>query len=256
MTDSDSGPPTEADRELVGVFIAIQLARTPDKFKQIEFAGDVTEFAGTATPSRAQVAQYLEHRHLGFPSDEVEVEAAWTFVNGVAAMFPEEAKTISRVENISLAMQSAIGNVLPVVLDLSWTVQRSRKPNLITSDRPISNWRKPGKLDQFEGVRIGTAEETRIPIGPRHLLILRKNGPRWSSEEVEPSRFYLANEDVADRCSTIVIASRHRKEYLERLSLAQHGPTLRFHIGPGTRRFPDVSEEPMGDVLHMWTPRR
>ncbi|MFM9700154.1 hypothetical protein [Streptomyces europaeiscabiei] len=64
------------------------------------------------------------------------------------------------------------------------------------------------------------------------------------------------NQDLADTCEQVVIGHPDRHAALDRVQLSKRGPTLRFNTAPGTRKYPDGTEEPMGDILHMYTTRR
>ena len=54
----------------------------------------------------------------------------------------------------------------------------------------------------------------------------------------------------------VVIGHPDRHVALDRVQLNRRGPTLRFNTAPGIRKNPDGTEEPMGDILHMYTTRR
>ena len=139
---------------------------------------------------------------------------------------------------------------------MHWTVERCRRAMLLTSDRPVMNWRPPSTRDQFEGIGIETAQEVRLPITPTELLVMRHVGGHADLVSVEPRRFEDVNRDIAAQCHEFVVARPHRARQLESLPLAKHRPVLRFHVGPGYRQRADGSLEAMGDIVHTWLPTR
>jgi hypothetical protein len=242
------------ERDLVSLFIGLQIARAPDRLKQIELVEDIERFTGTSQPTRVQVAQFLRERHLGFDPEDREVEAVWTYATAFDNMFAGQPK-LTRLDSIGMALNSAITELSPRISARSWLVRSCRKRILVTTDRPVTNWTRPGVGDQIRGVGLEGAEEVRLPIGPQHLLVLKKSGPSLSRQQVEPRDFYGANLDAVARCANAVIASPHRSRYLADLELKEFGPKLRFNIGPGFRKLSDGSTQEIGDIIHMFTPR-
>ena len=244
------------ERELVAIFIALQVVRLPDHFIQGEIASRVAEHCGTTEPSRDQVGDYLEKRHLGFRPETREVEAAWSFVTAILRIHRSEGG-LTRPEAIGLGLDIAIKKLAPFILSCSWKVEHCRKRSLITSDRPVTYWAKPSKMDQLQGLGMVNASEIWLPLDPQSLLTLTNSGGATVAGvvDVKPRRFEVVNSEIAARCSKCVVATPHRSAALMKMHLGKHGPALRFNMAPGIRRLPDGSTEPMGDVLHMWTPR-
>lgn len=244
-----------SDRETISLFIAVQIVRLPEHFLKGEFAWRVIKHCNSTAPSRDDVAEYLSSVHLGFPPQEHEVEAAWTFASGIIEMYRNQ-ENWNREKSIGVSLGIAVGKIAPFVNAITWRVEKCRKFNLMTTDRPVTYWTRPSSLDQVRGVGLSNAEEVWPPLDPQNLLVLsRMNAAAAQVQQVEPGRFNKVNEEVAARCDKVVIAAPHRAHALEKLDLKVHGPTLRFNLGPGLQRFPNGSQEKIAEVLHLWTPR-
>lgn len=240
-------------RDLVSLFVALQITRTPDQIRQIEFIENVVRFAGSDSPTSYQVARYLEQVHLGFPPGANEVEAAWAFVTGAKAM---DSTSVTRTDTISILFATAIRELSPRIAARSWRVRHCRKRILVTTDRPVTNWTRRSRADAIGGTGLANAFEVRLPLGPQHLLVIdNRETASLTYEEVKPRTFYEVNSEAVARCATVVMASPHRSNYLGSLQMTDRGPTLRFRVGPGYQQLPDGSKRRMNDVIHMYTPR-
>ncbi|MFE0581034.1 hypothetical protein [Streptomyces sp. NPDC058874] len=62
-------------------------------------------------------------------------------------------------------------------------------------------------------------------------------------------------QDLADNCEQVVVGHPDRHTALDKVELSKRGPTLRFNTAPGIRKNPDGTQEPMGDILHIYTSR-
>lgn len=99
-------------------------------------------------------------------------------------------------------------------------------------------------------------DSVRLPLDPQNLLVLTKTGPSAGRRIlVEPKQFAEVNAETAARCSRFIVAVTHRSPYLEALPLTEHEPTMRFNIAPGVRKYPSGEEQPISDIIQMWTPR-
>lgn len=162
----------------------------------------------------------------------------------------------SKSEVMRMLFGIAIRELAPRLERYSWTLEHCRKPILFSSDRPVMHWRQPSPRDRYEGVGLETADETRMPLTPNDLLVIRQSGVDSAIQQVQPKRFDRVNLDVASQCHEFVIATPSLVRDLELLKLAKHRPVLRFDIGPGFQQMPNGQREPTGDVIHSWVPVR
>lgn len=116
-------------------------------------------------------------------------------------------------------------------------------------------WRPHTVSDTYRGFGLEGAQEIRLPVSPTAQLVLTP-GDGTSVEEVKLSRVASCNQDITDNCQHVVIGHPDRPTALDKVELKGRGPVLRFNVAPGVRENPDGTQEPMGDILHMWTTRR
>lgn len=156
------------------------------------------------------------------------------------------------------AIRLAFGtvNVLEqAILRMHWSLEVARKPRLITSDAPLVLWRPPTRGDQFEGLGLDNAEEVRFPISPAMQLVLGHR-QREPATRVEPDRVRACNADMALACYHVVVGHPRRERQLKLLDLPARPPVVRFNTGPGYKAKPDGTDDYMGEILHVWVPRR
>jgi Protein of unknown function (DUF4238) len=152
-------------------------------------------------------------------------------------------------------MFQSVDQLVPVLLDRWWTLEIARKPRLITSDCPLVIWRKPSPRDAYEGVGVGNAQEVRFPLDPRKQLVLTPTGSSLV-RVIEPKRVRACNVDIAGGCHRFIVGHPDRRNALHEVPLTSKRPVLRFNTGPGYERRPDGTMAYLGEVLHMWVPRR
>ncbi|MEU9979556.1 hypothetical protein [Streptomyces sp. NPDC051014] len=150
---------------------------------------------------------------------------------------------------------SAVQARIPQYRARHWRLETSRKPISLTSDAPLVLWRPETPSDAYQGFGLEDAHEIRFPVSPTaQLVLLPGNGT--SSEEIKLSRVISCNQDLTESCQQVVVGHPDRHAALDRVQLMEQGPTLRFNTAPGIRKNPDGTEEPMGDILHLYTTRR
>lgn len=240
------------ERDAAALFAALQFVRTPQSLARRNFVASVAEFTSERPVSKDSVRRFLAEEYLGFAPEDAEVECAWILVTH--AMDTGDLPTSD--ETFTMAMDVALKEIAPRLGQLRWTVETCRKPILFTSDRPVMCWRPKSYRDRFEGLGLDNADEIRMPLDPRSLLILRRSVHGVTPVRVEPKRFAQVNVDIAAQCFEFVSTRRHRIGDLHSLQMADRLPTLRFNMAPGWRAMPGGRDEPMGDILHMWTPAR
>jgi hypothetical protein len=247
---TQGGAVTGDVRSAISLFAAIQLVRTREHLAQVEFLNNFGEFSSRRPVERDDIRAFLEERHLRFPPSEREVEAAWT----LAYVMFNKGGPLTKGEVMRMLFGIAIRELAPRLERYSWTVEHCRKPLLFSSDRPVMHWRRPSPRDRYEGIGLETADETRMPLTPNDLLVIRRSDVETAIQQVQPKRFDRVNMDIASQCHEFVIATPSMARDLELLTLAKHRPVLRFDIGPGFQQMPDGRREPTGDVLHSWVP--
>jgi hypothetical protein len=238
------------EREMLAVFLAVQLTRTPEQRDRVLFPKHVADSAGGREIDAVVVAEYLERVHLGFPPDAAEVRAALDFVQ-IALRDPS---FLTKEYAIQL-MLNGVDQFVPVLLDLGWALEIARKPQLLTSDLPLVIWRKPSRRDRYEGVGIANAEEIRFPLDPGKQLVLTSSEAP-PVQRIEPSRVRSCNADIASACHRFIVGHPHSTKRLQEVPLVRKRPVSRFNTGPLHETMPDGSTSYRGEVLHMWVPRR
>ncbi|MDQ1027016.1 hypothetical protein QF035_004598 [Streptomyces umbrinus] len=252
IDETDMPPlPGSDDRELLCLYLAVQMARTPRKRTMMLFAGNLTAYADGREVDKKLVAEYLTKKHLGYTPRPAEAEGAWAFCHGLRA---ESGGDPTQNDAVILPLQS-VQVCLPEFRARHWRLEASRKPNFLTSDAPLVVWRPHTASDAFSGFGLKDAEEIRFPVSPSAQLVLIP-GQGTSVEEVKLSRVGTCNQDIADSCQHVVVGHPDRHAALDKVELRKRGPVLRFNVGPGVQENSDGTHEPMGDILHMWTTRR
>ncbi|MFD5720943.1 DUF4238 domain-containing protein [Streptomyces sp. NPDC127036] len=150
---------------------------------------------------------------------------------------------------------SSVQACIPQYRARHWRLETSREPIFLTSDAPLALWRPEIPSDAYQGFGLEGADEIRFPVSPTAQLVLIP-GRGTSAEEVKLSRVISCNQDLLDSCEQVVIGHPDRHAALDKAQLNQRGPVLRFNTAPGIRKNPDGTEEPMGDILHLYTTRR
>ncbi|WP_432104129.1 DUF4238 domain-containing protein [Streptomyces sp. bgisy091] len=247
-------PPTVGtdDRELLCLYMAVQMVRTPRKRTALRFGRDVTAYADGRQVDQALMTEYLTRKHLGHPPRAAEVQGAWDYYHGTRAMNGGNDSTRNEAVTVPL---STVEACIPQYRARHWRLEISRKPAFLTSDAPLVLWRPETPSDAYQGFGLEGAQEIRFPVSPTAQLVLIP-GQGTSAEEVKLSRVISCNQDLTDSCEQVVVGHPDRHAALDRVELSKRGPALRFNTAPGIRKNPDGTEEPMGDILHMYTTRR
>lgn len=242
--------PTSEAYGTLAIFLAVQFTRTPLTRERIMFPHGVSRYADGRELDDALMADYLERVYLGFRPEDSEVRAALT----VSQYLLREPEFFTKDNAIGLAF-STVERVAQVIAGMHWSLEVARKPRLITSDAPLVLWRTPTYRDNFEGFGLGNAEEVRFPINPGLQLVLTHER-REALRRIEPDRVRACNANMALACYQVIVGHPRRERQLKLLDLPARRPALRFNTGPGYKALPDGSEESMGDILHLWVPRR
>ncbi|MGW7359982.1 DUF4238 domain-containing protein [Streptomyces sp. NPDC054802] len=240
------------DRELLCLYLAVQMARTPRKRTIPLFGRNVTSYANGREVDLALMTEYLTRKHLGHPPGAAEAQGAWGYYHGTRAMNGGNDPTHDEAVAVTL---TSVQVCIPQYRARHWRLETSRKPIFLTSEAPLVLWRPETPSDAYQGFGLEGAHEIRFPVSPTAQLVLiprprhiRRRGQAQPSDQLQPGpRGQLR-------------ASRHRASGPARSSRPGPAEQARAHaalqLGPGIRKNPDGTEEPMGDILHMYTTRR
>ncbi|WUI51958.1 DUF4238 domain-containing protein [Streptomyces sp. NBC_00414] len=253
--DETGMPPAAGtdDRELLCLYLAVQMARTPRKRTGPLFGRNVTAYADGRNVDLALMTEYLTRKHLGHPPRVAEAQGAFDYYHGTRAMNGGNDPTHDEAVTVTL---SSVRVCIPEYRARHWRLETSRKPIFLTSDAPLVLWRPETPEDAYRGFGLEGAHEIRFPVSPTAQFVLVP-GQGTSAEEVKISRAISCNQDLADTCEQVVVGHPDRHAALDRVQLSMRGPTLRFNTAPGFRENPDGTLAPMGqDILHMYTTRR
>jgi hypothetical protein len=217
------------DRQLVSMFMALQIARSREHIAQTAFSSELAEFTEERPPSREIVHRFINERH-GHTPEDAEVEAARTL-----ATFEMQEFVASFDTAFSVSMKNATTRMAPLLDGLHWRVETVDAPVLWTSDRPVMPWRPPSSRDRFEGVGYGNADEIRMPLSPAAMLILQRRASQ-SPVRVDKRRFHAYERDIALQCYEFVVCLPGRRARLDTESMAPNRPAVRFHRPSSTLR--------------------
>lgn len=237
------------DRCALSLFLGLQITRTTGHREQVMFPERVARWAGQRTLSEDLVAEYLEKEHLGFPPRPREAEGAYLYVSKA---LEDGAATSKFAIDMMLRM---IEEFVPRLLVLNWTLELDPKQRLVASDTPVVIWRKPTRMDDFEGVGIDNAAELRFPLDPGKQLVLSKR-KRPRQIRMETHRVRRSNADMADGCHRLVVGRPDQISVLGGLSLGSRAPVVRFNVAALIVQTPDGRQVEEGDAMHMFVPRR
>lgn len=212
-------PENEA-REHLAIFLALQMNRGHD-------VRDLEQQAMTAITRmilRVAPPEYIREtlREKGIEIDD----------DRIAAMKTADV-TVTPRQNRSVEMMLRMAvELAPHFLALTWHIVRFERPMLLTSDRPVTLWRRPSGPNDPYGVGIATAEEIHFPISPKMSLLLRPVRP-------VPEGVLSGNAKVAQHINRLVATQAFRWIYhtpgltpLQGIPLHPHGPRVFSGLGP------------------------
>jgi hypothetical protein len=161
--DRTSWPPSPEDRSILANFIALQITRG-STFRELQagIIDDIMKMAG-----RMQAAHPEGIR--GLLGDEVTDEE----VEEVTATLRAGDFTVTPNKNASIidAMHVA-AELVGYTVGLRWDLIVSPVPAILTSDAPVSLWRRKHGPNDNWGVGVETADEITFPIDPNQCLLL------------------------------------------------------------------------------------
>ena len=248
---SGSLPPLgSTDRSTLANFMAIQMSRNLDDFAVFFIlAREASKAFGSLPVSKEDMRSLLTERY-GFEPNDSEVETARDITN----FFGTAPLDAAQMKNMELdIMLGASRKVAPGIEKRTWSLESSKKADLITSDRPVVLWNPPLPQDRYKGVGIEDAEEIWLPVDRKRILILRNSGPS-GTRRIGPERVSIVNQHIARHCGKAIVSHPSVAGETARIELASRRPTFRFSKGPAFDQ--DTGKKVAEEVWHLWRPIR
>lgn len=217
-------------RQLLSVFMAVQLTRTIKHTNTVMFLSDLAATTTERPIPRSAVREFLRTLDGADPHD-AEVGAACQFVSGAPG-----GPALTRDEALKMCATLAL-DIAPRLEARSWTVRRFRTPALWTNDCPVHPWCRPDPDGRVGGIGVETADEVRFPLSPAALLVMTRPGKTASNASAR-----RVNAEIADQCQQFVVATQDAKAKLDSLAWSKPPPRLRFRTINGN----------LGEALHMY----
>lgn len=158
-------PPAADDRAWLSVFIALQLLLGRG---HRQGAGQAAGLMGELIVS---ALEQLEAASEASEASEAEEEEG-------ADAPPEPAAghvVVHDGEPVPVSLAS-LPRVARFVSDRTWQLLRFPTPLVLTGDTPAVLWSRPGAAKPYQ-FGLGTADEVRVPLDPRHALIVARTAP-------------------------------------------------------------------------------
>lgn len=243
-----SGSP---ERQAFGLFLGLQMTRTPEQADRFMFAERAIEaMGGIDNVTTEAMRGYLRNHHLGFDPDEREVSGATDFVHGVNAMgLPTKS------DLLQIMFENTIEVFGPLLTSMQWSIERYPKPILATCDRLPAMWHEYKPSEGYEGSGIMDAEELWFPLDPSALLVLRHRGSEHVTD-VAPSRFSFVNAHLARHCYSAVFHQPASRDGSGEFTMADRRPSVRFSSGVLVDSLGTATNPLQRDIIHQWVPLR
>ncbi len=174
-------PPTDFDRGVLSVFMALQLTRTPEHRLVMEKQVDTLEkvFYENMTPEWAR--QRLTE--IGLDPTEESVAA----IMDIAENPDQYVFSPDRNEFLQMMMGVAL-QIAPILEARAWRLGISPGPGIVAGDHAPVRFTLPEARRPFLGIGLRDAQEVDFPLDRYHALVTFKAGP----EET----FVLTRENV------------------------------------------------------------
>lgn len=234
-----------AERDALGLFMGLQLNRTPDSMAILRFVYGALQDLGPGPISEASMGKHLT-RLYGFEPEAPEVGAACDFANAALG----DSRTDAEIREHQLELMFKMGlQTAPFLQARSWSLEAPKDEVLITSDRPVVLWNPERPEDEYMGVGLLEAEEVWLVVDPARMLVLRRQGPE-RIKRMGPERVSFVNHHIARHCAEEIISHPDAEAELAELPLSRVRPVLRFWRGPL------VSSTDGAEILQAWVPIR
>jgi hypothetical protein len=242
-------PPRPLHRINIAAFLALQAVRGPDMRAAWDaMAGEMWRQLNRGLQSEALASRFQEIE--GRPPTRLELaDLAQTYSE------PDEfAAKLDRNHQALLMFDSAYAMIDPL-LRRSWQLIEFPRPQLLTSDRPVTVWANPARGRFHRGFGIINADEVRFPVDRRRALVM------WLIRA--PSGQIVrrgTDDDAREMNESVAAASREwivhhpDDDPLADLEIPEAEPTTRgFGPGPGG---PWSDDEPFAVGVEIPQPNR
>ena len=235
------------EREVLSKYISTQYARTLAGFEMHMLLRDALRHHVDPT-SREEVRQFLTERRQSSP-DENEVAATSDVL--YVLMSDKSSLSDSTHAHLQGILQSAL-QAAPLIRQKRWSLEVSRKPLIITSDRPVVLWKPPSLQDTYKGVGLADATEVWFILDPYRMIVLRSEGQQ-RARRIGPERVHQINSHIARHCDMAIVTHPDNLAFLSTISLSRNRPTLRINKGPAVDEFGRSLDT---EILQIWRPIR
>ncbi|MFJ6419225.1 DUF4238 domain-containing protein [Paeniglutamicibacter sp. NPDC091659] len=170
-------PPSEADRQTLSFYMALQSVRGPDTRKTMEHLHAKMIRVEVGAGGRRNVGGWIKKNYGIDPTPEQE-DRIWeeaTQPGGPPITFPNQAHIQHMVKTAE--------ELTPFIATRPWILVQFDRRSLITSDAPVSLIRNPGN-EPWEGVGFATAWGITLPITRKLGLLM--NDPMVMLEGLKP----------------------------------------------------------------------
>jgi hypothetical protein len=191
-------PVSSADREILSNFIALQLTRGT-RFREFlkEIATDMMRLASRAQASIPGAVEAIAGDNA--TAEDIEDFRA-ILLEGRVEVTPNRSAAV--IDALKIAEE-----LVPIIGVKKWNLMKTDGLRIVTSDNPVTLWRKPlGPHDNW-GVGVQTADEVALPVDPQHALVLRHPYP--TEEELVRE----ADSDAVRALNSRTILQAHRWIY-------------------------------------------
>lgn len=225
--------PTEEERILLSIFIAVQAVRTRE-YRQAQEEMDDLWYRMQLDLNLADVdhrARFLE-RTNGRPPGREELE----FARLLSESIEDLRFRLDRREAL-MKMFKESEAVAPFIASRPWTLLETRKRAFVTSDRPVTLWRQRTEEDRHYGVGIITADAIYFPLDPYKVLVLGTGfDGGWHVDIPTTSEVRHINQEVAHWSQRWVLHHPDHVRPLDGLTIPAEGPVLHINgiaVRPG-----------------------
>lgn len=171
-------PPSEADRQTLAFYMALQSVRGPDTRKTMEHLHSKMVRVEVGAGGRRNVGSWIKKNYGIEPTPEQE-DRIWeeaTQHGGPPITFPNQAHIQHMVKTAE--------RLTPYIAARPWILVQFDRRALITSDAPVSLIRNPGD-EPWQGVGFATAWGITLPITRKLGLLM--NDPTVMLEGLTPN---------------------------------------------------------------------